>query len=282
MPELPEVETVRRGLEPLLLNQIFSTAHIIDPRLKSPISSDLPEKLAHFQITELKRRGKYILLKCEQNQLKCEQNQQIAYLLIHLGMTGSLRVTSQSTPLQPHVCIDFLLENGQMLRYIDPRRFGLIEWIDGDPLQSKHLAHFGPEPFEEAFNTEYFYQQLKRRRVPIKNLIMENQIVVGVGNIYASESLFHAGILPTRLGISISFKETEKLREEIISTLNKALEQGGTTIRNFTNAEGNAGYFKQFLYVYGRNDQPCHHCKTLIQQITQGQRSTYFCPNCQK
>jgi formamidopyrimidine-DNA glycosylase len=275
MPELPEVETVRRGLEPLLLNQIFSSAQIIEPRLKIPISSDLPEKLARTKITEIKRRGKYLLL-------KCDKNQQIIHLLIHLGMTGSLRVLPQHTPLQPHVCIDFLLENGQLLRYTDPRRFGLIEWIEGDPLQSKHLAHFGPEPFEEAFNTEYFYQQLKRRRVPIKNLIMENQIVVGVGNIYASESLFHAGILPTRLGASISFKEAEKLREEIISTLNKALEQGGTTIRNFTNAEGNAGYFKQFLYVYGRNDQPCHHCKTLIQQITQGQRSTYFCPNCQK
>jgi len=275
MPELPEVETVRRGLETPLLNQTFSTAQIIDPRLKLPISSDLPEKLARSKIIELKRRGKYLLF-------KCQKNQQITHLLIHLGMTGSLRIFPQNTPLQPHVCIDFLLENGQLLRYTDPRRFGVIVLIDGDPLQHKLLAHFGPEPFEESFNTEYFYQQLKRRRVPIKNLIMENQIVVGVGNIYASESLFHAGILPTRLGVSISFEEAEKLREEIISTLNKALEQGGTTIRNFTNAEGNAGYFKQFLYVYGRNDQPCHHCKSLIQQITQGQRSTYFCPNCQK
>jgi formamidopyrimidine-DNA glycosylase len=275
MPELPEVETVRRGLEPHLLNQTFSTAKIIDPRLKLPISSDLPEQVAQFKILELKRRGKYLLF-------KCQKNQEIKHLLIHLGMTGSLRVIPQNAPLQPHVCIDFLLENGFMLRYIDPRRFGLIEWLDDNPLQSKHLAHFGPEPFEESFNAEYFYQQLKHRRVPIKNLIMENQIVVGVGNIYASESLFHAGILPTRLGVSISFEETEKLREEIISTLNKALEQGGTTIRNFTNAEGQMGYFKQFLYVYGRNDQPCRHCNTLIQQITQGQRSTYFCPNCQK
>jgi len=275
MPELPEVETVRRGLEPHLLNHFFLTANIIDSRLKLPIETTLIDNVSHTKITQLKRRGKYLLF-------QCEKDQQIAHLLIHLGMTGSLRVISQQTPLQPHTCIDFMLENDQMLRYIDPRRFGVILWIENDPFQHKLLAHLGPEPFEESFNTEYFYQQLKRRRVPIKNLIMENQIVVGVGNIYASESLFHAGILPTRLGVSISFEEAEKLREEIISTLNKSLEQGGTTIRNFTNAEGNAGYFKQFLYVYGRNDQPCHHCNALIQQITQGQRSTYFCPHCQK
>ncbi|MEY3221065.1 MAG: hypothetical protein RIT27_2422 [Pseudomonadota bacterium] len=153
MPELPEVETVRRGLEPLLSNQIFSTAQLIDPRLKLPISSDLPEKLALFQIIELKRRGKYLLF-------QCQKNQQLAHLLIHLGMTGSLRVLPQNTPLQPHVCIDFLLENGQLLRYTDPRRFGVILWLENDPFQHKLLAHLGPEPFEENFSAEYFYQQL--------------------------------------------------------------------------------------------------------------------------
>lgn len=275
MPELPEVETVRRGLEPSLLNHTFSTANIIDPRLKIPICSDLPTQIAHFQITEIKRRGKYLLF-------KCQKAREIKHLLIHLGMTGNLRVLPQHTPIQPHVCIDFLLKNGFMLRYTDPRRFGLIAWVDDNPLQSKYLAHLGPEPFEESFNTEYFYQQLKRRRVPIKNLIMENQLVVGVGNIYASESLFHAGILPTRFGMSISFEEAKKLREEIIATLNKALAQGGTTIRNFTNAEGQLGYFKHFLYVYGRNNQPCYHCNTPIQHIIQSQRSSYFCPTCQK
>ena len=221
-------------------------------------------------IQSVGRRGKYLLLTTE-----------TGTLIIHLGMSGSLRILDNNIPAEKHDHLDIVFSNNKLLRLKDPRRFGAALWTKRDPLAHKLLASLGPEPLTNDFNSDMLHQLSRSRKVAIKTFIMNSQIVVGVGNIYASESLFMAGINPKTSAHRISLKRYQLLVEAIKQVLQDSIKQGGTSLRDFTREDGKPGYFQQTLSVYGRNDEPCIQCKTPIKQITQGQRSTFYCPTCQ-
>jgi len=269
MPELPEVETTRRGIEPHIKHKKITAVVIRQQQLRWPIPSDLSDTLPGLKISQVKRRAKYLLLETNQGTL-----------IIHLGMSGSLRVLAASIPAGAHDHFDLVMGD-QCLRLRDPRRFGAVLWTQSDISRHKLIRSLGPEPLGEGFNKEYLFDKSRNRSVAIKNLIMNAHIVVGVGNIYASESLFLAGIHPKRKAGRISAKRYAKLVQAIKSVLTLAIEQGGTTLKDFSNEEGKPGYFAQQLQVYGRKGEACNRCDAPIQQITLGQRSTYYCPHCQ-
>ncbi len=271
MPELPEVETSRRGIEPHILGQRVSDVIIRQNKLRWPVSASIKKMLPSQLIRKVDRRGKYLLVKTDKGTL-----------IIHLGMSGSLRILPADSAAEKHDHFEIQFENGKALRLRDPRRFGAVLWTTKDPLQHKLLKQLGPEPLSDLFNTDYLYTASRNRKVAIKTLVMNSHIVVGVGNIYASESLFLAGINPKRSAHRISKLRYEKLVAAIKTILQKAIEQGGTTLRDFTQEDGKPGYFQQTLAVYGRQNQPCRVCGTPIKQFTQAQRSTYYCPQCQK
>lgn len=270
MPELPEVETTRRGLLPALKDRVVIDVIVRDSRLRWPIPSTLPASLRGRSIIDIERRAKYLLVRFEHGTV-----------IWHLGMSGSLRVWPAHLPPRAHDHVDVILDSGQILRFNDPRRFGCVLWTDNS---SEHelLRDLGPEPLNDEFDVEYLARKAKGRSVAIKQFIMNANIVVGVGNIYASEALFHAGIRPRRATGRIKRDELVRLVREIKKVLSNAIQQGGTTLRDYVNADGNPGYFRQKLFVYERAGDPCRKCKTLITQITQGQRSTYYCSSCQK
>lgn len=272
MPELPEVETTRRGLQPHLCQQSVLQVIVRNSRLRWPIPAELSRDLPGQVITDVWRRGKYLLLSCPDGTL-----------MIHLGMSGSLRVLAAETPPQKHDHVDIVLHNGQCLRYHDPRRFGCVLWTQDADVMHQHplLATLGPEPLSDDFHGRYLYQKSRNRRSSIKSFIMDSHIVVGVGNIYASESLFLAGIDPRHAAGQISQARYETLAGSIQTVLEQAIAAGGTTLRDFTNSEGNPGYFKQSLTVYERAGANCVQCGGMIQQIVLHHRSTYFCANCQ-
>lgn len=269
MPELPEVETTRRGIEPYVKQQTLTQLVIRQPQLRWPISPELSQ-LQGQVITQLTRRGKYIVLQSP-----------VGAALIHLGMSGSLRVVDAEQALRKHDHFDLVFSNGYRLRYHDPRRFGAFLWAGTDPLQHKLLCKLGVEPLSEAFTADYLFAKSRGRLVSIKEFIMNANIVVGVGNIYASESLFLAKIHPTQPAHSLDLSAYERLVQAIKQILNYAIERGGTTLRDFVNATGDTGYFQLELNVYGRKAEACKICQTPIQQMTQGQRSTWYCPCCQ-
>jgi len=270
MPELPEVETTRRGLLPLV-GQRIQSAVIRDHRLRWPIPATLPDVLSGQHLLELTRRAKYLLARCEQGTL-----------LLHLGMSGRLcLLRGDEAPLK-HDHIDIVFESGQRLRLRDPRRFGTVLWLQGDPMLHPLLASLGVEPLEDAFNGAYLYRQIRSRSAPIKNVIMDSHLVVGVGNIYASESLFRARISPKTPANKLSKPRCERLVQEIKATLAAAIEAGGSSLRNFFGADGNPGYFQQSYFVYGRTGEPCRVCGTPVKAIKQGQRSTFYCSVCQR
>jgi len=271
MPELPEVETTRAGIEPHLLGQRVIEVKVYQYKLRQPVTAGLAAGLKAKEIQSVERRGKYLLLKSVGGTA-----------IIHLGMSGSLRLVDKDVPLEKHDHVEFLLEGGQSLRYRDPRRFGVVLWTTKDPMQHPLIAKLGVEPLEVGFDADYLYKIAQQRSVAIKQLIMNGQVVVGVGNIYASESLFRAGIHPTRSAKRISRARCERLVVAIKSVLAEAIEQGGTTLRDFYNGAGEPGYFKQCLQVYGRGGEPCMQCNAVIRQIVQGQRSTYYCGRCQR
>lgn len=270
MPELPEVETTRLGLLPHLQQQVIAAVVVRQFRLRWPIPEILLTALPKQTISQIQRRGKYLLLACD-----------TGHILIHLGMSGSLRVLAADTSATKHDHVDIVLNNGQCLRYHDPRRFGCILWTTEPVLQHSLLAKLGPEPLSTDFTSDYLWRQLQQRRSSIKSVIMDSHVVVGVGNIYASESLFLAGIHPQSLANTLSHVQSQRLTTSIQTVLQQAIAAGGTTLRDFTNSEGKPGYFQQALQVYGRSGKPCLICNTLIQQLTQHNRSTYFCPQCQ-
>lgn len=270
MPELPEVETSCRGIAAHLHQQTIAEVIIRHYQLRWPISQELPKKLAHQCIQAISRRAKYILIQVP-----------AGTLLIHLGMSGSVRILPQNTPLLKHDHVDLVLANGQCLRFNDPRRFGAMLWVESDPYQHPLLINLGPEPLTEAFTGYYLYTKTRHKNVPIKTLIMDSHIVVGVGNIYANEALFMAGIHPKQAAYQLSQLHCDKLTNAIKQVLASAIKQGGTTLRNFVSSEGKPGYFKQQLYVYGRGGEACKHCLTALVEIRLGQRSTVFCPSCQ-
>jgi formamidopyrimidine-DNA glycosylase len=271
MPELPEVETSRRGIEPHLLKQTITAVNIRQHKLRWPIPKNLPALATGRKINAICRRAKYIYLKLDNGSI-----------IIHLGMSGSLRICTDETPAEKHDHIDIRVANGTILRLRDPRKFGCVLWHAGDINEHKLIKLLGPEPLEDDFTAEYLHKKAHKRQCSIKALIMNSHIVVGIGNIYASESLFKAGINPKRSAGKISIARLQKLVDAIKLTLQESIKQGGTTLRDFTSENGQPGYFAQKLLVYGKSGEDCSVCGQEIKQITQLARSTYYCTHCQK
>jgi formamidopyrimidine-DNA glycosylase len=271
MPELPEVETTRRGIAPALLDRRIARAIVREPRLRWRIPRSFTTTVSGQAIRQLRRRAKYLLFDLERGSL-----------ILHLGMSGSLRLLPSDTPPLAHDHVDLVLDNAVCLRFNDPRRFGSLLWTTKDPLEHPLLAALAPEPLSDEFNAEYLARMTRGRRVSIKQLLMNSQVVVGVGNIYASEALFRARIRPRRAAGRLRRDELEALVAAIKAVLEDAIKSGGTTLRDYINPDGMPGYFRQKLYVYERANEPCLVCRTPIKQFVQGQRSTYFCPSCQK
>jgi formamidopyrimidine-DNA glycosylase len=271
VPELPEVETTRRGIEPHVVGRRITALLVHDRRLRWPVDLRMIAAVAGAAIRRAGRRAKYLLIETE-----------AGTLILHLGMSGSLRVMPAATPRIAHDHLDIELDSGQTLRFNDPRRFGSLLFTGEDPTLHPLLRNLAPEPLEEGFNGEYLWKITRRRKVAIKQLIMNSQLVVGVGNIYASEALFRARVRPRRQARSLSRVECAKLARAIKATLAMAVKVGGTTLRDYVGADGNPGYFRQRLYVYERAGSPCRVCGKPVKQFTQGQRSTYWCTNCQK
>lgn len=269
MPELPEVETTCSGIRPHLENQSILRVEVRESRLRWPVSSEI-EFLSSTLVQSVTRRAKYIFIQCEKGTIIC-----------HLGMSGSLRLSNSEAELRKHDHVIFHLENGQEMRFHDPRRFGCLLWSN-DPSNHQLIRHLGPEPLEDTFSSAYLYERSRTSKSDIKQFIMNNKIVVGIGNIYACESLFLSGISPKSVSQKVSKKRLEKLHSQIQLTLGKAIQQGGTTLRDFVNQDGEPGYFQQELFVYNREGLPCKICGSLIKRIVQGQRSTFYCGKCQK
>jgi formamidopyrimidine-DNA glycosylase len=246
-------------------------AVVRERRLRWPIDKRFESLVRHQTIRRIDRRGKYLLIGFDSGTA-----------IVHLGMSGSLRLLPAGTPPRTHDHWDLVLDTGRVLRFHDPRRFGSLHWAVGDPLLHPLLAKLGPEPLSTAFDAAYLHRVTRKRSVAIKHLIMNSQIVVGVGNIYASEALFRARISPRRAARRITREESKALVRAIKEVLSEAIEIGGTTLRDYVNPEGTPGYFAQRLYVYERGKQPCRVCKAPIRQFTQGQRSTYWCAGCQR
>ena len=270
MPELPEVETTRRGVEP------FSTGHCIErlvvrePRLRWPVPADLQRQVAGQVISAVERRAKYLLFRLP-----------TGTLLVHLGMSGSLRVLQDQVAPGRHDHIDIVLQGGHILRYNDPRRFGSFHWLCLDE-QHPLLSHLGPEPLSEDFNGELLYRRSRGRKAAVKNFIMDGKVVVGVGNIYANEALFQAGIDPRRAAGRVSQERYARLAKNIKQVLTSAIEQGGTTLRDFVGGDGKPGYFAQQLYVYGRAGEACKRCGQPLRECRLGQRASVYCVACQR
>ncbi len=272
MPELPEVETVRRGLAPHWIGQRMLRVVVREPRLRWPIPGVLARRAEHRVVETLERRGKYLIATLDSGDR----------LILHLGMSGRLWVVDAAEPLRKHDHVDFELASGRIIRFHDPRRFGaLLLWAKGENTHPL-LAGMGPEPFSAEFDGDYLYRRSRGRSAPVKSFIMDGRIVVGAGNIYAAEALFRAGIRPQRAAGKLSRADYARLADAVRTVLSEAVTQGGTTLRDFFGADGAAGYFQQALYVYGRAGQPCQICGAPIKLLTIGQRASCFCPKCQR
>jgi formamidopyrimidine-DNA glycosylase len=269
MPELPEVETTRRGIAQAVTGQRIQSVIVREPRLRWRLPDDFAQRLIGRRIREVERRAKYLLLNLDDGTL-----------IVHLGMSGSLRVLGGESPPLKHDHVDIVLTSASRLRFNDPRRFGSMH-VTGAPTEHPLLKRLAPEPLGDDFNAEYLAAKAKRRKVAIKQFIMNGNLVVGVGNIYASEALFRAGIRPSRAAGRVTAEEFVKLSRSIKTVLSAAIRVGGTTLRDYVNADGMPGYFRQKLFVYERDGEPCRKCKTTIKQVRHGQRATYFCPKCQ-
>ena len=270
MPELPEVETTRRGIAPSLTGRRIAQVVVRERRLRWPLPRGFERELAGRRVAGVRRRAKYLLIDTE-----------AGTLVAHLGMSGSLRIVAAGTAPATHDHVDIVFDSGRCLRFNDPRRFGSLHWVKGDVERHPLLAGLGPEPLQPGFDGDHLWREARGRKVDIKNFIMNARIVVGVGNIYASEALFRAGIRPTTPAGRVSRRRMGALATAIRDVLAEAVEVGGTTLRDYVNADGMPGYFRQKLFVYERAGEPCRRCRTPIRQVTQGQRSTYYCPSCQ-
>lgn len=270
MPELPEVETSRRGISPYVVGNEVSKVTIRQRQLRWPISAAISRELPGQTIDTLERRAKYLLFKTA-----------TGTMLLHLGMSGRLCIVKHGTPATTHDHVDIEFANGLLLRFNDARRFGSLLWAR-DPTKHRLLCNLGPEPLSGDFDGAYLWQRARGRKVAIKQFIMNANIVVGVGNIYASESLFRAGIDPRRQAQRVSRVRADRLAATIKEVLAEAIQAGGTTLRDFLGSDGEPGYFQQDLRVYDREDSPCRECHAPIRRIVQGQRATYFCRRCQR
>lgn len=271
MPELPEIETTRRGIAPYVEGRKVVEVVVREPRLRWPVSPQLAQELSGQTVHCIQRRSKYLLFRTDAGSM-----------ILHLGMSGSVRVLLQPRPVERHEHVDIAIEGGILLRYKDPRRFGSMHWTHDDPLQHPLLASLGPEPLSAEFDGDYLYRRSRGRTAAVKTFLMNAQIVVGVGNIYANEALYHAGISPNRAAGNISRARYALLAAAIKEVLESAIAAGGTTLRDFTSGEGKPGYFSQKLFVYGRGGEPCLKCGTPLQVSRLGQRATYHCASCQR
>ncbi len=270
MPELPEVETTLRGLVPHMVGRRVVDIKIRHPRLRWPVPKNLPALLSGQTVLGLRRRAKYLLVEFDHGTL-----------ILHLGMSGSLRILPIHTPADKHDHFDLMLDTDELVRLRDPRRFGAVLWHEGDIDQHPLLKNLGPEPLGPKFDATYLHQAIHKRSAAIKLVIMDSKVVVGVGNIYANEALFRAGIRPQLRANKLSRERCARLAEEIRATLRDAIRKGGSTLRDFVNSAGDPGYFQQHYWVYGRSGEPCRKCGTAIRQVRQGQRSSFYCPMCQ-
>lgn len=270
MPELPEVETTRRGIEPHIVGRTISKVVVHNANLRWPVPRNLNKALAGLKVASLTRRGKYILIGFTSGSV-----------IIHLGMSGSLRMVGCDTARNKHDHVEFVFNNNQCLRLRDPRRFGAVLYTTDDPLQHKLLAKLGPEPLQRTFSGRHLYELSRNKKVAVKLFIMNSANVVGVGNIYANEALYLAGIHPKRVAGRLSAAHYDRLAKAIKKVLRAAIKAGGTTLRDFTAEDGRPGYFQQKLNVYGKAGEPCPRCGTTIKHINLGQRATYYCPHCQ-
>lgn len=271
MPELPEVETTLRGIEKHILGKTIKKVIIRTDKLRWPIPRSLIKNLKDQTIDSVERRAKYIFV-----------NTKKGSVIVHLGMTGSLRVIDAKTPIQKHEHIDLQLKNGKVLRYKDARKFGCFLWTDESPHEHKLITRLGPEPLSKEFNADYLFAKSRNKKVAIKAHIMNQAVVVGIGNIYASEALFKAGIHPTKAAHRVSKDKLKLLVKTSKQTLKAAIKQGGTTLQDYINADGAPGYFAIKLKVYGREGEPCTVCEKPIKAKVIGQRNSFYCTNCQK
>lgn len=270
MPELPEVETTLRGVAPYLVGQTIMEVDVRERRLRWPVPLEV-DALAGVKVDEMSRRAKYLLVKTRRGTL-----------ILHLGMSGSLRVIDPNAEWRKHDHLGFLLESGKELRFHDPRRFGCVLMCEGDPLEHKLLCDLGPEPLNAAFNTKGLAARATGRTTAIKQFIMDSRSVVGVGNIYACEALFMAGIHPKRAAGKVGKQRMTRLVAAIKEVLGGAIASGGTTLRDFLREDGQPGYFKQSLRVYGREGEECVQCTAQVKRLVQSGRSTFYCGKCQK
>lgn len=271
MPELPEVETTRRGILPHVEGKRVEAVVVRNERLRWPVPAALAAELPGQKIDAIERRAKYLLLRTKRGTL-----------LAHLGMSGSLRIVEPSAPVRKHDHVDIVLTGGTVLRFHDPRRFGCMLWVTGALDEHPLLAGLGPEPLSTELTGDYLFTRSRKRSAPIKSFIMDQRIVVGVGNIYANEALFAAGISPRRKSGTVTRAQYDALVAEIKAVLNRAIEAGGTTLRDFVGGDGKPGYFVQELLVYGRGGESCTRCRSTLREIRQGQRATVYCPKCQR
>ncbi|MFL0801062.1 MAG: bifunctional DNA-formamidopyrimidine glycosylase/DNA-(apurinic or apyrimidinic site) lyase [Agarilytica sp.] len=271
MPELPEVETTRRGISPHIVQQKIKKVVVRNGRLRWPVDEQLPDLLKNRKLLDISRRGKYLLLQFTHGTV-----------LWHLGMSGSLRIVPKQEKPKRHDHIDVEFSNKHVLRFHDPRRFGAVVWTEDDPNAHKLIHHLGPEPLTDVFDGDYCFKKSRKIKQSIKTWIMDSKVVVGVGNIYANESLFNAGIHPLKSANKVSLAKYQLLANEIKTVLSQAIERGGTTLRDFVGGDGKPGYFAQELNVYGRGGQPCVNCEKALLEKRLGQRSTVYCTQCQK
>jgi formamidopyrimidine-DNA glycosylase len=271
MPELPEVETTRRGIEPWLVGRRIERLVVREPRLRWRVPAGLPRRIAGSRIRSVSRRAKYLLIDTD-----------AGTLILHLGMSGSLRILDAGTPPLVHDHVDLVLDSGRCLRLNDPRRFGCLLFTAAEPARHRLLANLAVEPLSADFTADALWRRARGKRVSAKAFIMDSRVVAGVGNIYASEALFRAGIRPGLAAGRVSRARMEALAQAIRDVLTEAIGVGGTTLRDYVDASGMPGYFRQRLFVYERTGRPCRRCRTPIRQYTQGARSTYWCPRCQR
>ena len=275
MPELPEVETTLRGIAPHIQGKKVADVVLRQTRLRWQVNPNLAEILKEQEVLSCRRRAKYLIIGFSTGSL-----------LIHLGMSGSLRIfTCNDARIEhpnKHDHVDMVFADGTVLRYHDPRRFGAISWHEGAAEHHPLLEKLGPEPLSDDFSADYLYQKFQTQKRAVKLALMDNAVVVGVGNIYANESLFRSGILPHRPANKVKKRECAVLVETIKAVLQRAIETGGSTLRDFVNSDGKSGYFQQEYTVYGRHNEPCIRCGGLVQKEVLGQRGTFYCPNCQK
>ena len=268
MPELPEVETTKNGISPYLKGFTIERIVVRQPKLRWSVSPELTQ-ISQQKVTALSRRAKYLIIHTEQG-----------YIIGHLGMSGSVRIVPHNSPIDKHDHLDIVMNNGKLMRYNDPRRFGAWLWTAN--LEEFHLfLKLGPEPLSEQFNADYLFNKSRQKTTAIKTFIMDNAIVVGVGNIYANESLFLCGLHPSKATGKLTNAQCELLVSTIKQVLSNAIEQGGTTLKDFLQPDGRPGYFAQQLLVYGNKDKPCPKCGAKIESLVIGQRKSFYCPKCQ-